>query len=144
MNIIAGDRMYGLLTPKEKIEVRTLFREAKNPLMQIEIICDLYQVDLDVVCNALRISCDPSELKKSLRAIRYSENPSEYTKIITNWGSVRQFALDTGIREPSVRKALKRKNMSDSKVGKRILEELQKIGGDSPCPISQIAVVVGE
>ena len=42
MSTNVGDKMYGALTSEEEIEARMLFRGAKNPLMQIEIICDLY------------------------------------------------------------------------------------------------------
>ena len=42
MNVIVGGKMYGSLTHEEEIEARMLFRQARNPLMQIEIICDLY------------------------------------------------------------------------------------------------------
>lgn len=125
MNVIVGGKMYGSLTSEEEIEARMLFRGAKNPLMQIEIICDLYQVDLNTVCKALKLECDPELLKKNLRATHYDENPTVYAKIVLNWGTIRQFALQTGLCEQSVRKALRRRNMADSKIGKRILEELQ-------------------
>lgn len=128
MNVIVGGKMYGSLTHEEEIEARRLFRQARNPLMQIEIICDLYQVDLNTVCDALNLKCNKDDLKKSLRATRYDANQSEYSKIILNWGTIKQFSVATGIRETSVRKALQRRNMADSKIGKRILEELQKVG----------------
>lgn len=119
--------MYGILTPDEKKEVRDLYRGAKNPFVQIEIICDLYQVDLQTVCKVLDVDYNADFLNRNMRYIRKAENPVEYAAIVFNWGSIQNFAAAIGLSERSVRDALKKKNIAGSKTGQIILETLKGI-----------------